>query len=251
MLDFRAWIIAGLVLLSAAGAYVIWITRPRAGYAARSLSAARPPSNLASQPVTKSLHVEGCKDDFLVNPGELVEPRVVPGSTLDQFRNIYGKESDKEGPSIFVWSGEAYDLRMIRANAEEPEDSVQISLNGRHVLETIDGIELGLDSFGTIFRKMRDRKVEAQEHIRRSGDHWILTVSIHSSCGGKFRSEYFRSIPASPETDSLINRRSIGTDGRPGQLRSDVFMNKVVYDYIMETSDGKDGSNTGEFSEHD
>jgi len=61
MLDFRAWIIAGLILLSAAGAYVIWITRPRAVYHARSLSASGHHADSPSKPATTSLHVEGCK----------------------------------------------------------------------------------------------------------------------------------------------------------------------------------------------
>ncbi len=251
MLDFRVWIIAGVILASAAGAYLLWIYRPKATYNARSLSAAHPPANSASQRVTKPLHVEGCNDDFIVSPGELVEPTVVPGAPIDRFRSAYGKESAQKEPGVFTWKTEEYDLLATQPGTATPDSRIQISLNGAHVVETLDGVELGLDSFGTIFRKMGDRKVELHERIRRDGDHWILTVSMYSSCGRKFRSEYFRSIPVSPEIDGLINRRSVGADGKAGLLRSDIFMNKVAYDYVMETSDGKDDSGEGEPSEHD
>src|ERR1035438_4322165 len=93
MLDKRAWIFAGILVLLAAGSYGVWLRRTRAVYSARSLSAARQPANTVSQ--RKSLHVEGCKGDFIVSPGELVEPRVVPGASADQFRALYGEESSR------------------------------------------------------------------------------------------------------------------------------------------------------------
>src|SRR5580658_1530360 len=96
MLDRRAWIIASLIVLLGAGAYVLWITRPRAKYQARSLSAAHRPPNQNPNIGTRTLHVEGCAKDFIVNTGELVEPRVVPGAPLERFRNIYGKEAKRE-----------------------------------------------------------------------------------------------------------------------------------------------------------
>ena len=251
MLDYRAWIVACVLLISAAGAYLLWIYRPKATYNARSLSAGAHPADSSSKPPTKSLHVEGCNDDFIVSPGELVEPTVVPGASIEQFRNAYGKESRGKEPGVFTWTTEEYDLLTKYPNVANPGSLIEIGLNGAHVVETLDGVELGLDSFGTIFRKMGDRKVELHERIRRDEDRWILTVSMYSACGRKFRSEYFRSIPSSPEIDSLINRRAVGADGKAGLLRSDVFMNKVAYDYILETSDGKDDSGEGEPSEHD
>jgi hypothetical protein len=189
----------------------------------------------------------------------LVEPTVAPGASLDQFRRAYGKESSQKEPGVYTWTTEEFDLRMASSSEANPESGIQIALNGAHVVETLDGVELGLDSFGTVFRKMRDRKVEVRERIRRDGDHWILTISMESSCGRAFRSEYFRSIPASPEIDTLINRRVAGANGKPGLLRSDVFMNKVAYDYILRTwtgkgnekGSGKDDSAEGEPSEHE
>jgi len=256
MLDYRAWIIAGLILLTVVGAYVIWITRPRAGYHARSLSAANKPANRGTQRTTKSLHVDGCNEDFIVNPGELVEPRVVPGASLDQFRSIYGpeakdKETRREQLGILTWNQEAYLLTGSNLSSETPADSVQVSLKSGHVLETLDGVEMGIDSFGTIFRKMQDKKVEVHERIVRGESNWTLILSMYSACGKRFRSEYSRTLPSTPELDSFIERRVKESDGSLGPWRSDIFMNKVVYDYTLVPSNGRDDSTNGSPSEHD
>jgi len=250
MLDYRAWIISGLILLTVAGAYVIWITRPRAVYSARSLTGPRRPANAPAQPVTKSLHVEGCKEDFIVSPGELVEPTVVPGASLDQFRTAYGPETSEQTPGLRVWKQEEFWLADGDFGPQSSSDFVQISMNTGHIVETLDGVELGLDSFGTIFRKMQDRKVEIHERIARSEDKWTFIVTMFSACGHKFRSEYTRSIPSDPLVDRQIAPVP-GADGRTGLLRSDVFMNKVVYDYAIKPSGGSNISNEGSPSEHE
>lgn len=226
--------------------YSIWLRRTRAYYNARSLSAARQHKDAA--PKTKTLHIEGCKEDFIVSPGEIVEPKIAPGATIDQFRSLYGKEEKKEN-GVFTWKTDPYELLVAQPDPGNPKTAIQIDLNGGHVVETLDGIELGLDSFGTVLRKMRDRKIEVHERILRNGDNWILTVSMYSACGHNFRAEYFRSIPSDPRTDQLINRRVPGPNGQPGPLRSDIFMNKVTYDYILRASDGKDDSTDGEPAE--
>jgi hypothetical protein len=253
MLDRRAWIVTCLIVLLAAGAYLLWLTRARAVQNSRSLSAAPPPAN-GAQGKTKSLHVEGCKDDFIVEPGELVEPRVVPGASLEQFRTVYGPESKKEAkrkePRVLAWTGFAYSLTEGNFGVDNPQNFVQVQLNQGHVVETLDGIELGLDSFGTIFRKMRDRKIEVHERIDGAEGNWTLIVSLYSSCGRKFRSEYSRTLPGSPELDRLIEPRT-GADGRMGLFRSDAFMNKVVSDYTMVPSEGHDESDEGQPSEHE
>jgi hypothetical protein len=256
MLDYRAWIIAGLILLSAAGAYVIWLTRPRAVAQTRSLSAAGHPSSAASK--TSTLHVEGCNEDFIVKPGELVEPRAVPGASLDQFRNIYGTETKHDKTGILTWDRDPYSLTEGPSGSQEHENFVQLSLNQGHVIETLDGVDLGIDSFGAIFRQMRDRKVEAHESIEHSDNNWTLRVSMYSACGHKFRSEYSRTIPGSPEVDRLIAPRTTTPDGHalpvtvpPGLWRSDIFMNKVIFQYALTPSNGHDAPMEGSPSEHD
>jgi hypothetical protein len=251
MLDLRAWIIAGLILLSLAGAYVIWITRPRAVYTARSLSAPGRHPNSPSQPATKSLHVEGCKEDFIVSPGELVEPTVVPGAPLEQFRTTYGTETKRQSPGVWQWKQDEFLLTAGDYGPQNAADFVQISMNSQHIVETLDGIELGLDSFGTIFRKMQDKKVEIHERIAHGDNNWTFIVTMYSACGHKFRSEYTRTIPSDPETDRKIANLAPAANGQPSPWRSDVFMNKVVYDYSMKPSSGTNNSNEGSPSEHD
>jgi hypothetical protein len=73
MLDYRAWIIAACLLLTAAGAYLLWLYRPKATYTASSLT--------ATHSEAKNLHVEGCREDFIASPGELIEPLAVPGDS--------------------------------------------------------------------------------------------------------------------------------------------------------------------------
>ena len=244
MLDVRAWIVTCVLLLAAAGAYVIWITRPRVHASVRSLSAARP--NSTNQ--TKMLHVDGCSDDFIVKQGEIVEPKVVPGSSIDHFRSVYGKETTSADGSL-TWDRYAYILTY-----EDRDRNLRVSLNQGHVLETLDGVELGIDSFGTIFHKMRDKQVEIHERMNLSQGKWTLTVSFYSACGHKYRSEYERSIDDSPEVEKLIAPRPSeqGKPGRPGvdPWRSDLFMNKLVSEYTMVPADGHDYSSAGSVSEH-
>jgi len=255
MIDPRAWIIAGALLLAAAGAYLIWLTRAHVQYTARSLSAAPHPAKEPAKSATKSLHVEGCKEDFLVSPGEIVEPLVVPGAPIDQFRAVYGPETKQPQPGVFDWHTEAFELQAVEPTANQTP-SLQMSLNSGHIVESLDGVELGLDSFATILHKMQDRKVEIHERIRHTTNespaHWILTLTMFSACGRKFRSEYIRSLPDDPETSRLINRRVYGGNGQQGLIRSDIFMNKVVYDYTMVPANGSDDDpGAGEPSEHD
>jgi hypothetical protein len=244
-----SWIVAAVLVLLALGAYVVWTTRPRAQYSARSLTAA------PSKAVTKSLHVEGCDRDFIVQPGELVEPRAVPGAPVGAFRDIYGKEAARDRQDL-IWKPPAFTLTDGENDAQNP--FVHVSLNTGHVVETLDGIELGIDSFGAIYRKARDRKIELHERIESDATNWTLTVSFFSSCGRKFRSEYTRSLPRGPEIDRQIAARPTGNSSNgsgsqsgPALLRSDVFMNKIVGEYTLTPSNGRDDSAHGSSSEHD
>jgi len=255
MLDFRAWIIAGVILLTAAGAYVIWIARPRAVITGRSLTTSNHPANTPSATTTRSLHVAGCYEDFIVKPGELVEPRVVPGAPLDQFRSVYGQDTLHIGPGILSSEQNAFTLTESLPTPQSPTSAIHVSLHQGHVLETLDGIELGIDSFGAIFRKMRDKKVEIHERIDGGEGNWTLIVSIYSACGRKYRSEYSRTIPGGPEIDKLILPHQKNPDGSvistSGPLRSDVFMNKIVSEYTLLPSGGHDESPQGQPAEHD
>lgn len=239
MLDYRAWIAAAVLLLALAGAYVYWLYRPKATYTARSLTA--PHSD------TKSLHVEGCQEDFIASPGELIEPLTVPGAPLDQFTRAYGTPDSHAKDGSYSWAKEAF----VLTSTPPPAEAIRISVNGRHVVETLDGVELGLDSFGRIFSKMQDKKVEIHERLLKDDRNWTLIVTLYSACGRKFRSEYTRTLPRDPETDREITQLPPSPGLDPNTLRSDVFMNKVAYDYAMVPSNGKNEISEGQPSEHE
>lgn len=262
MLDYRAWIAAAVLLIAAAGGYLVYLHRTRAEYAARSLSAAGQPANeSANQPAgaspnknaanqTRTLHVDGCNKDFLVKVGELVEPRVVPGAPLTEFQSIYGREFKRNGSGIASWDEGAFTLTEGAFGTRQPTSLVHLSMHQGHVVETLDGIELGIDSFGALFRKLRDMKLDAHERIESSPEGWTLIVSFYSACGQRYRSEYSRTLPASPEIDQLITRRVANPGGSQGQFRSDVFMNKIITDYVLTPSNGHDEPTDGSAAQH-
>jgi hypothetical protein len=252
MLDRRAWIIACLIVLIAAVAYIVWLYRPKATYNARSLSASHQPA--ASKSQAKSLHVDGCQEDFIVSPGELIQPQIVPGASLDQARSQYGPEAKHDKSGILTWNQWEYSLTDGYFGPDSPQNFVNVSLNAGHIVETLDGIELGLDSMGTIFRKMRDKKVEVHERLAHSDKGWTLTVSLYSACGRKFRSEYTRTLPEDPEINRQIAAKPAETSentGDSGLLHSDAFMNKVVYEYKLVPSSGQNDTSDGSPSQHD
>jgi hypothetical protein len=253
-----AWSVAAVVILGAIGTYLVYERRSRAVMAARSLSASGHAANLPASPVTRTLHVEGCNKDFLVKVGELVEPRVVPDAPLDAFRSVYGKE-DKRTSGILAWDKNAFLLTEDQPGPASsgqgiPGDSLHLDLDQGHVVETLDGIDLGIDTFAAIFHKMRDRQAEIRERLDHSGGKWTLIVSVYSDCGHKYRSEYSRTLDATPELDKLIAPRPAvpGSQTPPSGLpRSDVFMNKIATGFTMTPSNGQIESPKGTPSEHD
>jgi hypothetical protein len=219
--------VVGLVLTGAIG----WEARTRTTAASRSLTAAPPRPAAAAQPQVHSLHVEGCKEDFLVQVGELVEPRVTPGASLPQFRQVYGPETRREKAQT-LWVSYPFTLTEIPGT----EPAVHLAVNTGHVVETLDGIELGIDSFATIRHKMRDKKVEIDEAVTGDGQHWTLTTTLSSACGRRFLSQYSRTLEATDEVNRAVAAVP-GPDGKPGPLRPDVFLNKVVYEYTLKAAD--------------
>jgi hypothetical protein len=146
---------------------------------------------------------------------------------------------------------DAFTLTAIGPNEKAAPDSLQISVKGRHIVETLDGVELGLDSFSRILSKMQDKKVEIHERILKDDKNWTYVLSLYSACGKNFLSEYTRTLPRDPQTDHQITSLPPAAGLDPGLLRSDVFMNKVAYDYAMKVSGGNDDSNEGSPAEHD
>jgi hypothetical protein len=241
-LDPRAWIIASVIVLLIAIAYIVWLNRPRANYTARSLS--------ASHGSTGSLRVEGCHEDFITSPGELIEPRVVPGSPVNLFVSTYG-DPKRPDSSTYLWDMDAFTLEATAPNEKTAPESLQLSVKGRHIVETLDGVELGLDSFSRILSKMQDKKVEIHERILKDDKKWTYVLTLYSACGKGFRSEYTRTLPRDPQTDHQITSLPPSAGLDPSLLRSDVFLNKVAYDYSMMLSNGSNQSADGQPAGHD
>jgi hypothetical protein len=257
-----AWTAAVVLIAAAAGGYLLWIHRTRAGYHARSLSASGRPAG-AEPAKTRTLHVDGCEKDFLVKVGELVEPRAIPGAPLAAFEQIYGApvkstQSHSLPQGVTAWATYPFTLSERRV----APSSLQLSVHPGHVVQTLDDVELGIDSFAAIFRKARDRNIEIHERIRRNaqpipgfdGPSWTLIVSFDSSCSRRFRSEYSRTLASTAEIDGQIEPAVAKADGQvkteSGLYRSSVFMNKVAFDYTMALSNGPSDATEGSPSEH-
>jgi hypothetical protein len=224
MLDWRAFLISVTLVAFAVGSYLLWSDRARFVHMDRSLTAG--PANSSDKLKTHSLHVEGCNEDFIVKVGELVEPRVVPGASLERFRSIYGRENKRDAHGVVTWERNPYNL------TEGEPGFVHLAVFPGHVVETLDGVELGIDSFAAILHKMRDKKVEVAEKVTGGDGKWTLTFMLTSSCGRRYVGAYSRTLDADPEIDRQVAGLA-GPDGKPGPLRPDVFLNKVVYDYTL------------------
>ncbi|HTJ30357.1 MAG TPA: hypothetical protein VL346_07645 [Acidobacteriaceae bacterium] len=259
-----AWTAAVVLIAAAAGGYLLWIHHTRAGYHARSLSASGHPAG--AQPAkTRNLHVDGCDKDFLVKVSELVEPRAIPGAPLAAFEKVYGPPAKPTRSSPIphgVTAWESYPFTLTESKAAGAPQELHLAVNPGHVVQTLDDIELGIDSFAAIFRKARDRNIEIHERIRRNdgpipgfpGPSWTLIVSFDSSCSRRFRSEYSRTLASTAEIDGQIKPSVTKTDGQvkmeSGLYRSSVFMNKVAFDYTMALSNGQSDATDGSPSEH-
>ncbi len=231
-MDRKALIASVTVVACLLAAALVWQARIETNGASRSLTAAPPQPAQAARPETHPLHVDGCSQDFVVKVGELIEPRVTPGASLTQLRAIYGPEAKtrQAAPNLATWTPRPYTLTAWSG----PSPAIHIALNIGHVVETLDGIELGIDSFASIRHKMRDKKVEIDEQVTGDGQHWTLTTTLVSACNRHLVSQYSRTLDASDEVNRAVAPLP-GPDGKPGPLRPDVFLNKVVYEYTLKS----------------
>jgi len=245
MLDRRAWIITGAIFLLIGVTVAVWIHRTRTKFEGRSLSAAPQ----TKKPETKKLHVDGCELDFLVKPTQLVEPRIAPGANPDQFHAIYGQESRLEKPATFIYDKWAYSLSDTyfgpSGSPQAKDNAIQIHINEGHALHTLDDIELGIDSFAIIYRKMQeDHERQVHERLDRIGNNWVYTVSFYSICGKAFRSEYSRTVPSDPDLDKMIAPKDIIVNGKTqpgtGPQRTVIFGTKYASDFALVPANGTD-----------
>ena len=224
----RAVLLAFGLLAAALGAYLYWLHRTQAYLHLRSLTA--PPVHHASEARTRVLHVPGCQRDFIVKVGELVEPQITPSSSPNDLalaEKLYGAAHRIRHSPAMVWEQNAFTL------TEWPPETLQLALNTGHVVQTLDGIELGVDSFNAIRARMRDHNLPFKDELVHGNQSWTYRLTIPSSCGPAWRSIYERTLTETPELDAQIYPPAGSTDHSP---RPAAFLNRLALEYTLQSA---------------
>jgi len=96
----KAWVVTSVVLLMACSAigWFIWSGSPRHSAALPSqnamVAAASSAQSDKAAPASR-VHIEGCAGYVQPPYGEMLEPRVLPGAPIEEFRQTYGKETPR------------------------------------------------------------------------------------------------------------------------------------------------------------
>ncbi len=225
----RALLISVALLAAALGGYLYWLHRARAYMHVRSLTAAS--ARHAAIARTRILHVSGCERDFLVKVGELVEPEITPSllpDTLQLATQLYGRPAQRRHPRALIWTRDAFTLTEIFPRTSAPE--LQLDLHTGHVVQTLDGVELGVDSFNAIRARMRDHNLPVADSLTHEDHSWTYRLTIPSSCGGAWTSVYSRTLPETADLDALIFPPVSSPDHSP---RPAAFLNKLTTEYTL------------------
>ncbi len=219
----RALLITVAILAGALGGYLYWLHRAHAYIHVRSLTA--PPTRQAVAPRTRILLVPGCERSFLVKVGELVEPEITPSATpeaLATATRLYGRPTHKS--HSLIWSQNAFTL------TEPAADRLRLTLETGHVVQTLDDIELGIDSFNAIRAKMRDRNLPVSDALVHGPHTWTYQLTIPSSCGANWSSSYSRTLPETPDLDAQILPSANSPNPAP---RAAAFLNRIATEYTL------------------
>lgn len=185
----QTWIVIALILLDcAAVSWFAWL-RPHHRPAVTQpltiiVSSVLPKQFVQSQPVP-SAHIEGCAEYIQPSSGEKLEPRVLPGASIEAIRSIYGKESKREEYD-YVWNTSDYSLSAYLGPGGASSNGINLNAIQGHVISTPDGIELGKDTFATLLQKMKDRGIDVSERMGDAAGIWVLTISFLSVCSQNF-----------------------------------------------------------------
>lgn len=220
----RALLITFAILATALGGYLYWLHSAHAYIHVRSLTAA--PPHREAQAKTRILLVPGCERSFLVKVGELVEPQLTPPVSLAAANRLYGKPSRKF--HSLVWEQDAFTLTETLSNTSSA--SLHLALHIGHVVQTLDDIELGIDSFNAIRAKMRDRNLPVSDELIHANHAWTYRLILPSSCGAEWSSTYARTLPETPELDAQILPPANSPNPSP---RAAAFFNKLAMDYTL------------------
>ena len=218
------------MLLLVAGA--LWLAS--AGWSPFSIRAPEgtetkaPPKTAPTSSSTPGIRIEGCTAPIVPTLGEDLQPRVVPGVSIEAVRKIYGPEWKREQlGSDYVWLQDNYRLTDFDTGHGKHAATIILEALTGGVVATPDGIELGKDTFATLLAKMNARGIQTGERMQNVEGQWVLTVSFLSVCNPDFRSQYVWAVPGTPDVNE-----SIGDGLMP---RSSFSLNRTVSLYNMKT----------------
>ncbi len=220
----KALTIGAIVATIATGVFLFW-RHPQMPASISKQAFAVPPIS------TKNVHIQGCDNEFADSK---VEPRVLPGATLDEIREIYGNETKKEDYGGYTWNLSGFTLQTFPLEKTDKQTDFLIVTNQDHKVATLDGIVLGKDTFASILKAAKARGIQVHERMDGPEGNWALYVSFPSACSGKFISEYSWMIPGSTE----VNKQIIpDPDNGSAPWRSDIFLDKIAVKYTVELAD--------------
>lgn len=191
-----------------------------------------------------------CDANSHIEQGKQIEPRATQDQPVSKFREIYGKESKRDRLGPLTWNLRGYSLTDGYFNSSKLSEFVSITVKPGNALKTIDGIELGVDTFATVLKKLQARGIEVHESMDGPEGNWMLFVSFYSPCNRKFRAEYSWIIPGGPNVDRQIIPDLKGSASQPVIWRSDIFLDRVAYNYSLQMSHGSDLALGSQLSTH-
>jgi hypothetical protein len=189
------------------------------------------------------VQIQGCAAYIQPFPGEELEPRVLPGASIETIRNVYGPELKHVNESReWEWKPENFSLQVWGDSDQKIARSLGIDAKPGRVIATPDGIELGKDTFATLLQKMKNRRIAVSEKMEGADGTWILFVSFRSVCNPDDWSEYSWYLDGTPAVDEAV--------GNATPFRSDPFLNKVVEYYSAGVGKQSIGDIEGQPSTH-
>lgn len=230
-------LVAGILWLASAG----W--SPFSNRAPESSVTKAPQQTAPQSSSTQGIQIEGCTAPIMPLLGEDLQPRVVPGVSLETVRKIYGPEWKREQlASEYTWLGDNYRLTDFDVSRGKQAATISVGALTGGKVATPDGIELGKDTFSTLLAKLSARGIQVGERMQNVESQWILTVSFLSVCSPEFRSQYVWSVPDTHDVSA-----SVGDGLNP---RSNFFLNRTVSLYKMKTVADSDEDLAGQPSTH-
>lgn len=161
------------------------------------------------------------------NPSDQIdiEPKKFPGDSIESVRLIYGNESS-EINSLHIWKRPGYELNAA-TDAKGSVVEIGVEVMHKTVLRTPDGVLLGRATFADLLAFTQAHRIVVHEKIESGDGPWILKAYFPSLRDARQISVYQWIISSEDTTDASIDRGD-------GVLHSDVFLNQVADEYLIE-----------------